>query len=130
MVGAVAATLMARAWAEPGAVRLEIAIFCGPAQKRWNPESLPKAGDVGVQADVASLGRALAARGHRVRVFAECEGMEGTFDDVEWLDYRRFGDFSCDILLSCLQPSAVDRIHDVRAKVSILWLATNDDHEL
>ena len=122
MLGAVAATLLDRALAEPGSVRLDVVLFLGPAPERWNPDSLSTSDEGGGRTSAWELSRQLVALGHRVRVFGDCTGMEGTFSGVEWLDYARFIDLSCDVLLTSTQPAAVDSIHDVRARVSILWL--------
>jgi len=126
LVGAVAATLFERALSEPGSLRLEFVIFSGGARERWNPESLPSS-QSGARANaIWELSRQLVALGHHVRVFADCAGMEGSFFGVEWLDYSRFGDLSCDVLLSSDEPAAVDPAHDVRARVSVLWLLAGE----
>jgi len=130
MLGAVAATLLDRALAEPGSVRLDVVLFLGPARERWNPDSLRTSDDGGHQASAWELSRQLAALGHRVRVFGDCTGMEGVFSGVEWLDYSRFADLSCDVLLTSTQPAVVDPAHDVRARVSILWLHESHAAEL
>ena len=126
VVGAVATTLLERALGEPGAVRLEIVIFVGPAAERWDPESLQATATAGSESRVWELSRQLAELGHRVRVFADCAGMEGVFWGVEWLDYSRFGDLDCDVLVTCVEPAAVDPAHDVRARLSMLWLLEAD----
>jgi len=57
-----------------------------------------------------------------VRVFGDCAGIDGTFEGVEWLDYRRYRNLSCDVLLTSKQPAAVDAVHNVTAKVRVLWI--------
>jgi len=104
------------------AKRLDIVIFTGPALEPWNPDTVRATGMGGSETMAWELSRHLAALGHRVRVFGHCAGMEGWFDGVEWLDYRRFRGLSCDVLLSSRQPAAVDRIHEVEAKVRLLWV--------
>ncbi|HEY0465854.1 MAG TPA: hypothetical protein VGC79_16690, partial [Polyangiaceae bacterium] len=74
MVGAVAATVLERALAEPGSVRLDIVIFIGPSRERWTPETLQASGIAGSQTLIWELSRELAALGHRVRVFGDCAG--------------------------------------------------------
>jgi len=97
-------------------------MFLGPGRERWNPHALPAAGLSATQGLVWELGRHLAARGHRVRVFGDCAQMEGTFEGVEWLDHARFADLECDVLLSFGQATVVDPGHDVRARVTLMWL--------
>jgi len=122
MVGAVAATVLELALAEPGSQRLEVVIFSGRALQRWNPESLPSRQPDARETAVWELSRQLVVLGHHVRVFADCAGMEGSFSGVEWLDYSRFCDLSCDVLLTSDEPAAVDPAHDVRARVNLLWI--------
>jgi len=121
LLGSVAATVLDRALAEPGSVRLDFALFLGPAPRRWNPETLPLSEAGGMETAVWELSRQLVALGHRVRVFADCADMQGSFAGVEWLDYSRYFDLSCDVLLS-RDPAAVAPGHDVRARLSLLWL--------
>jgi len=102
--------------------RLDIVIFTGPALESWNPDTLRQNGMGGSETMAWELSRHLIALGHRVRVFAQSAGMEGLFDGVEWLDYSRFNDITCDVLLSSRQPAAVDPVHSVQAKLRLLWV--------
>lgn len=122
VIGSVAAKLLERALLEPGAQRLDIVIFSGPALEPWNPESLALLDADPSRVRLWELGRDLASLGHRVRVFAPCADREGNFQGVEWLHEERFGDLSCDLLLST-EPAALEARYDVRARVNLLWLA-------
>jgi glycosyltransferase involved in cell wall biosynthesis len=102
--------------------RLDIVIFTGPALELWNPDTLRANGMGGSETMAWELSRNLVALGHRVRVFGHCLGMEGLFEGVEWLDFRRFSGIACDVLLSSRQPAAVDPVHDVKAKIRLLWV--------
>ncbi len=104
------------------ASRLDIVVFTGPALEPWNPDTLLQNGMGGSETMVWEIGRHLAALGHRVRVFGDCQGLEGTFQGVEWLDYRRFRDKRCDVLLSSRQPAVVDDALGVQAKLRLLWV--------
>ncbi|HET7539536.1 MAG TPA: glycosyltransferase family 4 protein [Polyangiaceae bacterium] len=124
VIGQVAATLLERALAESGALveRLDIVLFTGPALEPWNSDTLRENGMGGSETMAWELARQLVALGHRVRVFAHCADIEGMFEGVEWLDYRRFHDLACDVLLVSRQPAAVEAVHSVAAKIRILWL--------
>lgn len=124
MIGGVASIVLDRALAESpsSAERLDIVIFTGPALERWNPETLRATGMGGSETMAWELSRHLAALGHRVRVFGHCAGLEGLFEGVEWLDFRRFKNLRCDVLLTSRQPAAVDPVHAVQAKLRLLWV--------
>ncbi|HEX2673309.1 MAG TPA: glycosyltransferase, partial [Polyangiaceae bacterium] len=102
--------------------RLDIVIFTGPGLERWNPHTLEASGMGGTETMAWELGRHLVSLGHRVRVFADSAGLEGVFEGVEWLDFRRFHTLGCDVLLTSRQPAAVDSAHAVKAKVRLLWV--------
>jgi glycosyltransferase involved in cell wall biosynthesis len=100
---------------------LDVVIFVGTALERWNPKTGEASGMGGSETMAWELSRHLVRLGHRVRVFGDCEGLEGTFEGVEWLDYRNFHDLSCDVLLVSRRPPAIDEVHGVSAKVRVFW---------
>jgi glycosyltransferase involved in cell wall biosynthesis len=124
LIGEVAAKVLARS-TEPGSLharRLDIVIFTGPGLERWNPHTLEANGMGGTETMAWELSRLWVSLGHRVRVFADCTGLEGVFEGVEWLDFRRFHGLGCDVLLTSRQPAAVDSAHAVKAKLRLLWV--------
>lgn len=106
---------------------LDLAFFVGYSVEAWNPETFKKTGLGGSETAVIEVGRRLAIRGHRVRVFGDCvphDGgarIEGSFDGVEYLHYDRFKDITCDVLISSRRPQAIDA-EGLHARRSILWV--------
>lgn len=100
---------------------LDVAFYVGPGVERWNPESIQKTGCGGSEAMAYEMAKRLARRGHRVRVFGDCAGMEGTFDGVEWLDHTKFVGSSCDVLVASRRPQALDP-EVCSSRVRFLWV--------
>ncbi|MET0795514.1 MAG: hypothetical protein ABW061_28605, partial [Polyangiaceae bacterium] len=85
--GAVTRELLRGALHEEAGRPLDIVISTGPALEPWNPDTVRAQGIGGSETMAWELSRHLVALGHRVRVFAHCAGLEGTFEGVEWLSY-------------------------------------------
>ncbi len=100
----------------------DIVFFLGHAWECWNPETLAAGGMGGSETMSVEMAKRLAARGHRVRVYGDCAGLEGAFDGVQYLDYTKFHNVRCDALVSSRRPDAVDPVHDCTAARRVLWI--------
>lgn len=100
----------------------DIVFFLGHAWERWNPETLAAGGMGGSETMAVEMAKRLAARGHRVRVYGDCAELEGVFDGVQYLDYPKFHNVRCDVLVSSRRPDAVDAVHDCTAARRVLWV--------
>jgi glycosyltransferase involved in cell wall biosynthesis/tetratricopeptide (TPR) repeat protein len=101
---------------------LDIVLFIGPGAERWNPDTIAKTGIGGSERMAWEMSKRLARLGHRVRVYADCSGLEGTFEGVEWLDHPKYRDISCDVLITSRRPVAVDDQFNVRRRATLCWV--------
>ncbi len=115
----IVSAVQAQAGAGPG---LDVSFYVGPGPERWNPETMAKTGMGGSEAMAYELSKRLAARGHRVTVYGDCAGMEGTFDGVRWLDHPQFAGSSCDVLVASRRPQVLGDEAHVTAKARFLWV--------
>jgi glycosyltransferase involved in cell wall biosynthesis len=101
---------------------LDIVIYTGPALERWNPDTWRKTGMGGSETMAWHMARLLRARGHRVRVYADCTPtMQGVFEGVEWYNHSRYRNLKCDVLIVSRDPRAVDPEFKVEAGCRLLW---------
>lgn len=100
--------------------RADVVVFTGGAYERWNPETLERGGMGGSETMAWEMTRRLARKGNRVRVYGDCQGLEGTFEGVEWIDHTRFVEHAvkCDVLVSSRIPELVDYPFEARARVA------------
>lgn len=101
---------------------LDIVFYIGNAVEPWNPETASKKGIGGSETAVIEMSKRLAGRGHRVRVFGECPGIEGSFSGVEYIHHGKYGNLDCDVLVTSRRPSAVDDSHNVSSKARLCWV--------
>jgi len=102
---------------------LDIILYTGPALERWNPNTWAETGMGGSETMAWHMARLLRARGHRVRVYADCTPtMQGVFQGVEWYDSSRFHNLRCDVLIVSRDPRAVDPERRVEAGCRLLWM--------
>ncbi len=101
---------------------LDVVIFTGQAYERWNPQTLESAGMGGSETMAWELARRIARLGHRVRMFADAEGIEGTFEGVEWIDWKKYSGspVECDVIISSRIPELFD--FPVTAKLKLGWV--------
>jgi glycosyltransferase involved in cell wall biosynthesis len=108
--------------------KLDIVFYVGRGVEAWNPETAKLHGIGGSETAVIEMGRRLAARGNRVRVFGDCsprnggKSLEYMFDGVQYLDVNKYKDLSCDVLITSRRPEAVDSHYNVKWKHSVLWV--------
>jgi len=100
----------------------DIIFFVGGGVESWNPETAAKNGIGGSETAVIEMSKRLAARGHRVRVFGDCESIGGTFSGVEYIHHTKYGNTECDILITSRRPHAVDDSHNISATIRLCWV--------
>lgn len=101
------------------ATGLDIVFFLGHQLEPWTPRTLEANGMGGSETMAWEMSKRLAALGHRVRVFAHCEGRGGVYDGVEWYDESDFRDIACDVLICSRR---FDAVHHARFKAAVLWV--------
>ena len=106
----------------PASDGLDIVFYVGPGVEPWNPDTMKASGIGGSETMAAEMARLLAARGHRVRLFGDCPGLEGTFDDVRYLDAPKFQDVSCDMFISSRRPHVFDDDFGLKARATMCWV--------
>ena len=104
---------------------LDIVFYVGYSVEAWNPATAKQNGIGGSETAVIEVARRLALMGHQVRVYGDCiqrgsnQSIAGTYDWVQYIDYREYKNISCDILIASRRPEAVD---NAEFKFSILWV--------
>jgi len=102
--------------------KLKIVFYVGSGPEPWNPMTMKSKGIGGSETAVVEMSTRLAALGHSVSVYSDCPGIEGIFDDVEWLHYSKYKNIICDVLVTSRRPRAVDDEFNVKAKVTFCWV--------
>lgn len=102
---------------------LAIAIYVGPGPEAWNPETMSRTGQGGSEVMAWEMARRLARLGNSVTIYGFCpDDLEGTFEGVRFLNFHKFRDFRCDVLITSRKPHAVDPEHNVPAAVRLCWV--------
>ena len=86
----------------------------------WNPNDINSTGIGGSETACINIAKQLAALRHGVRVFNDCPHMEGTFDNVKYIDFGAFEDIECNIFIYSRQHGAVER--NIKARAKFLWV--------
>ena len=73
--------------------RPTVAIYTGQAWEPWTIKSINTTGIGGSETCAAMLAKKFAERGYRSILFGHCEGMEGRYDDVEYIHYTKYNEF-------------------------------------
>lgn len=102
---------------------LDIVIHTGRSVETWNGRSPRLGGLGGSETAVVLMSEALVRRGHRVKVFCHCEGMEGTLSGVEYIPYDKFKDYkgNIDIFVASRRPVTFNE-ETINARAKILWI--------
>lgn len=101
---------------------LRIVMYVGGGCEPWNPETAKETGIGGSETAAMEMARRLVARGHSVRLYGDCEGLEGTFDGVEYVHFQKFRDVECDLLITSRRPHVVDDDMNVKARTVMCWV--------
>ncbi len=108
--------------------KLDVVFYVGRGVEAWNPETAMHNGIGGSETAVIEMSKRLAAFGHKVRVYGDCNprhggpSLEYNFDGVSYLDVNRYRDISCDALITSRRPEAVDSHFNVKWKYSACWV--------
>jgi glycosyltransferase involved in cell wall biosynthesis/tetratricopeptide (TPR) repeat protein len=105
--------------------RMPVVIFCGPGLEKWSPEQIDRDGLGGSETAVVYLSRELVARGFRVMVYAEAEGV---WDGVFYRHHSRFvPENPVGIFIAWRNPTLVDL--SLNADRKLLWFHDVDAGE-
>lgn len=96
---------------------LNIVFATGPSPEPWSPESVKTSGIGGSEMMLIHQAKNLAALGHRVRVYAACQGK---FDGVEYHPWQNFRNVKCDVLVVSRYTPLLDPNLST-AKLKLLW---------
>lgn len=103
----------------------EIAIFCGATASRWAAPSPDKEGIGGSETAVVEIAKRLNRDGWRVLVYNTCEELEGWYDGVGYLDWRRWRrEDSPEVLVVWRNPLFANE----RSQAREMWLWAHDLH--
>ena len=102
--------------------KFNIALYVGFGCEPWNPDTIAKKGMGGSETAAMEMSKRLVKLGHRVRLYGDCPGLEGTFDGVEYVHYTKFRNVKCDILITSRRPNVVDDEFGVEAKLTLCWV--------
>lgn len=102
--------------------KLDLAFFVGQGLQDWTPLTLAQTGMGGSETMAWAMASRLRKLGHKVRVYAQCQPFqEGTYEGVEWYNFDKFENITCDVLIASRRPDAVFA-PGFNAKRSILWV--------
>jgi len=101
---------------------LDIVIYVGWGPEPWNPITAKQVGIGGSETMAMNMANRLAVRGHKVRLYGDCQGKEGKFDGVDYFHFEKFRDVECDVLITSRRPNVVDDEFRVKAKATICWV--------
>lgn len=101
---------------------LDIVLYTGPAYESWSPDTIAATGIGGSETMAWEMCKRLAALGHRVRHYGECQGNEGVFEGVEWIHYDKCRDLNCDVFITSRRPEIVDEQFNIRRKLTLAWI--------
>jgi len=99
----------------------DIAIWTGMAVQPWGPNILKENWSGGSEIACVNLANLLVKKGHKVRVFSDCVGKEGTYDGVEFIHYEPVKEIDCDVFISSRQPWVVEE-RQINAVQKYLWV--------
>lgn len=102
--------------------KLDIAIYVGYGAEKWNPQTFTQTGLGGSETMAWEMSHRLAQKGHKVRFFSDCSGLEGNFNGVQFINYDKFSNLSCDLLISSRRPHVVDDNFNIKATATVCWV--------
>lgn len=111
-----AALKLDRAVATPASSELEVLFLCGPTVEPWNPEIAARTGIGGSETAVMEIGKRLAQKGHRVRVYNDC-GRPGLYDGVEYTNDLA-GVTECEVMVAWRNAEILE---GMPARTKIVW---------
>jgi glycosyltransferase involved in cell wall biosynthesis len=103
---------------------LTFVFHTGGSLEPWNALSPTTTGIGGSETAVVMMARSLAKLGHSVTVYCHCEGIDGFFGDVNYInqfDFKYEDTVDTDVFITSRRAMTLIE-GDVRAKMKILWL--------
>lgn len=97
---------------------LDIVFVSGNACEYWTPDHIKGSGIGGSETMLIHQARNLAALGHRVRVYAVCDGI---YDNVEYINFLKYKNLSCDVLIVSRQAHFLDDSFNIKSHIKYLW---------
>jgi len=111
-----------------GGKKGKMGFFVGAHPHEWNRRTVDVSGIHGRETSNALIAEEMAKLGWDVTVFTECQSMEGEFNDVRYLDYRRFHRWcegnGPDVIFTSGQNWIFDQ--PVHVELSVLWIHDAD----
>ncbi len=96
-----------------------IVFVTGIGPEPWSPETVKQTGIGGSEMMLINQAKNLAALGHKVVVYAACDG---TFDNVEYRHFTKFKNINCDVLIVSRYTQFLGDDYNVTAKLKLLWI--------
>lgn len=101
---------------------LDIALYVGPGVEPWNPSTFERGGMGGSETMAWEISRRLAKKGHKIRLYGDCQQLEGVFEGVRFIHHEKFRDVRCDVLVTSRRPHVVDDAHGLEARARVCWI--------
>jgi glycosyltransferase involved in cell wall biosynthesis len=102
--------------------KYEIVFYVGPGCEPWNPNVMEEKGIGGSETAVWEMSRRLTKKGHKVKVYGDCENLEGIFDGVEFLHHPNCKNIKCDVFVTSRRPHITDDNFDIKSKIKLCWV--------
>lgn len=103
-------------------VPLDIVFYVGGGCEPWTPVTMKEGGIGGSETAVVEMGKRLAAKGHRIRVYGDCLGIEGKYDNVDYIHHTNCRNIECDVFITSRRPHMMDDDHNIKYKISLCWV--------
>lgn len=105
---------------------MDVVIACGYAFEPFNPDLVASRGAGGSEIAVVEMSRRLVERGHKVRVYND-PGKPGTYDGVEYIDAKSYGESEpCELLIAWRNAALLEP--EIAPDHKRAWLWVHDVH--
>lgn len=103
--------------------RPTVAIYCGPAWERWTVKSINTTGIGGSETCAALLAQAFARKGYRSIIIGDCDGLEGNYDGVEYINHTKWEKFKSENFIDYFISSrtVAPLAHHIRNGKNYVW---------
>jgi len=101
---------------------MKIIFYIGKSIESWSPKSVAT-GIGGSEEATIQMAKNLSSLGNEVVVYNRCDKDCGSYDGVEYRDYKKYKNDKCDILIFWRGGDKyIDLIKSARAKKQYIWL--------
>lgn len=100
----------------------DISMYVGFGPEPWTPETISKSGIGGSETMAWEMARRLSAMGHKVRLFGDCPGREGTYEGVEFLHHDKYRNIDTEIFISSRRAFVFNDEHGLKSKINLCWI--------